>query len=291
MSWYISVIIVRGNDHEEAEGGEEEKDDDEEEALTLLNLSSSEQGLEEEEEEAAAVTLVTLSSSEQDPREMVRTSCQLPAERPTTSTLLICDTDRNLSLNLEKFQTDLRDCDVYDKLPEHLRIKYFELCSSQNKLLHQYLKGKENSIYAAGMIAGVIIVRGNDHEEAEGGEEEKDDDEEEALTLLNLSSSEQGLEEEEPAAAAVTLVTLSSSEQDPIEMVSTSCQLPAERPTTSTLLICDTDRNLSLNLEKFQTDLRDCDVYDKLPEHLRIKYYELCSSQNKLLHQYLKGLR
>ncbi|XP_017239947.2 B3 domain-containing protein Os01g0234100-like [Daucus carota subsp. sativus] len=158
MPLKFKVIIVRGNDHEEAEGGEEEKDDDEEEALTLLNLSSSEQGLEEEEEEAAAVTLVTLSSSEQDPREMVRTSCQLPAERPTTSTLLICDTDRNLSLNLEKFQTDLRDCDVYDKLPEHLRIKYFELCSSQNKLLHQYLKGKENSIYAAGMIAGVTAV-------------------------------------------------------------------------------------------------------------------------------------
>ncbi|WOG94191.1 hypothetical protein DCAR_0313484 [Daucus carota subsp. sativus] len=113
MPLKFKVIIVRGNDHEEAEGGEEEKDDDEEEALTLLNLSSSEQGLEEEEPAAAAVTL---------------------------------------------FQTDLRDCDVYDKLPEHLRIKYYELCSSQNKLLHQYLKGKENSIYAAGMIAGVTAV-------------------------------------------------------------------------------------------------------------------------------------
>ncbi|WOG94190.1 hypothetical protein DCAR_0313483 [Daucus carota subsp. sativus] len=122
MPLKFKVIIVRGNDHEEAEGGEEEKDDEEEEALTLLNLSSSEQGLEEEEEAAAAVTVV------------------------------------DSSLNLEKFQTDLRECDVYDKLPEHLRIKYYELCCSQNKLLHQYLKGKENSIYAAGMIAGVTAV-------------------------------------------------------------------------------------------------------------------------------------
>nr|XP_017239944.1 PREDICTED: B3 domain-containing protein Os01g0234100-like [Daucus carota subsp. sativus] len=136
MPLKFKVIIVRGNDHEEAEGGEEEKDDEEEEALTLLNLSSSEQA----------------------PVEMVSSSCQLPAERPSTSTLLICDIDRSSSLNLEKFQTDLRECDVYDKLPEHLRIKYYELCCSQNKLLHQYLKGKENSIYAAGMIAGVTAV-------------------------------------------------------------------------------------------------------------------------------------
>nr|XP_017239943.1 PREDICTED: B3 domain-containing protein Os01g0234100-like [Daucus carota subsp. sativus] len=153
----FKVIIVRGNYHEEAEGGGEEKDDEEEEALTLLNLSSSEQGL-EEEEATAAVTLVTLSSSEQAPMEIVSSSCQLPAERPTTSTLLICDIERSLSLNIEKFQTDLRDCDVYDKLPEHLRIKYYELCCSQNKLLHRYLKGKENSIYVAGMIAGVTAI-------------------------------------------------------------------------------------------------------------------------------------
>ena len=67
-------------------------------------------------------------------------------------------TNKSLSLDHEKFQTDLRDCDVYDKLPEHLRIKYYELCCSQNKLLHQYLKGKENSIYVARLIAGVTAI-------------------------------------------------------------------------------------------------------------------------------------
>ena len=45
-----------------------------------------------------------------------------------------------------------------------------------------------------------------------------------------------------------------------------------------------TDKSLSLDHEKFQNDLRDCDLYDKLLEHLRIKYYELRYSQDKFLH-------
>ena len=67
-------------------------------------------------------------------------------------------TDKSSSLDHEKFQNDLRDCDVYDKLPEHLGIKYYEPFCSQNKLMHQYLKGKENSIYVARMIAGVTAI-------------------------------------------------------------------------------------------------------------------------------------
>ena len=44
-----------------------------------------------------------------------------------------------------------------------------------------------------------------------------------------------------------------------------------------------TDKSSSLYDEKFINDLRDCDVYNKLVEHRRMKHYELRYSQHKFL--------